>query len=183
MRHQEAAALKAELQQTTAAAEAVAHQHQQALQQLQEAHSAQLTHLGLQHKAQLEQQGQAAAVALAQQQEQLAGTFREQLRQAMVCVHDELGHLQQQQQEVAAAGASAQVECEHEVSALVDSLEQPLLDLKSELQVVSEELLQLLSMAAKQQAALQELQEQQASLAPEGLTALAQQAHDAATAR
>lgn len=183
VRQQEAAALKAELQQTTAAAEAIAAQHQQDITQLQEQYAAEMAQLEAQHNLHLQQQLQVAAAEHRQQQLQLTADLRAQLWHELNAVHEALQDLQCHQQEAAACATSAQSACMQETSALTDFWQQQVHKVRAELAAVKADAHEVVRLAADQQEALQALQQQQARLAPEGLEELAQQAQAAAAAR
>lgn len=183
MRQQEAAALKAELQHTTAAAEAVVAQHQRTLQQLQEAHTQELAQLKLQHMADCEQQLQENTLAHQQQQACLVGGMQQQLRQELAAVNVVLLELQEQQQEAAEAVSAAQAGCMQEAFELAAHWQERLQEVRLELHRARADAQELLQLVSSQHAALCELREQQAALAPQGLLVLAEQAHEAAAAR
>lgn len=183
MRQQEAAALKAELQHTTAAAEAVAAQHQRTLQQLQGAHAQELAQLKLQHVADCEQQLRDYTLAHQQQQACFVAGMQQQLRQELAAMNQALFEMQEQQQEVAEAANAAQASCLQEASVLAASWQEQLQEVRSELCRARADAQELLELVSSQHAALCELQEQQAALAPQGLQVLAEQAQEAAAAR
>lgn len=182
VRQQEAAALKAELQQTTAAAEAAAVQHQQELQQAQQAHAAAVAELVARHHMDLQQQLEGSAAAHNQQLSQLCTDLQQQLSRELSTVHAALGSLQLQQQSAVAASETSVVECMQEACRLADSWQQ-LQEVRSELAAVQADARTLTRLAAGQQALLQDMQRHQAKLAPQGLEALAQQAEEAAAAK
>jgi hypothetical protein len=183
VRQQEAAALKAELQHTTAAAEAVAALHQRTLQQLQEAHAQEMAQVKLQCMADCEQQLQANTLAHQQQQACLVGGMQQQLRQELAAVNVVLLELQEQQQEVAEAANAAQAGCMQEASVLAVSWQEQLQEVRSELCRAGADAQELLELVSSQHAALCELRQQQAALAPQGLQVLAEQAQEAVAAR
>lgn len=182
VRQQEAAALKAELQQSVAAAEAAAVQHQQELKQVQQAHAAAVAQLVARHQADLQQQLEAAAAVHSQQRQQLCNELQQQLSHQLSAVHAALEELQLQQQEAAAANEASLAECMQEACRLTEPWQQ-VQELRAELAAVKADAQELTRLAAGQRAMLQGMQEQQAMLAPDGLEALAKQAGEAAAAK
>lgn len=183
MRQHEAAALKAELQQSVAAAEAVAAQHQQELLQLHQAQEAQLAALTAQHKLHVQQQLQDAAAVHLQQQSQLWRDLQGRLALELQPVHTAVKALQQHQQAEEEAVQLQQQEEYLQAARMLDDAQKQLQEVRSELASVQADVQEFARLAAVQQAALHDMQRRQAEVAPEGLEALAEQAREAATAK
>lgn len=182
VRQQEAAALKAELQQSAAAAEAAAVRHQQELRTAQKAHEAALAELVDWHHVDLQQQLEGAAAAHCQQQLQLCNDLQQQLPRELSTVHAALEALQLEQHLAVAASEASMAECMQEACRLPDPWHQ-LQEVRSELAAVQADAQELTRLAAGQQALLQDMHRQQAKVAPHGLEALARQAEEAAAAK
>jgi hypothetical protein len=177
--NQEVAALKDNLQQAHAEAAAATSKHEQQLMQVEAQHAGKLADLRceLQQHAELQLQRLNAAhqQALMHQEQQLAAAAHDLLQQVQAELVQLAQHQQQQCQALSLHLAAALESSTGELQAAQQQLRQ----LRDELKVVSSNAQQVMSFAAEQQAALKQMQQQLAEVAPCALLGLQEQAETA----